>query len=430
MKNHRSLTQKDKPITLLSMLVIMTILLAACAPAASSTATSPDTIDVTSNPTLGKILVTGQGMTLYVFTKDGPDQSNCNAACQANWPFLVSSGTPKLGGGVDASLVGTATLPSGEKIITYNHMPLYTFVKDTQPGQVNGEDVGGVWFSVSPAGKPVQSTGSATSTPAPAASSPEASISIATSAALGQYLVDGKGMTLYVFTKDGPSQSNCTGTCLNKWFPLKTSGQPAIGSGIVADGIGSAALSDGSKVLTYYGMPLYTFSGDTVAGQTNGEGVGGFWFVVAPDGMLLQPPSSATPTPAPTIEAPTPTSANSPAEASISVTSDPKLGMVLVDGRGITLYMFTKDGPDQSNCNAACLANWPPLLTQGHPSLGTGVDSSLVGTAVLADGSKIVTYNHMPLYTFSKDSKPGDENGLGFAGLWYLVSPAGSIVGK
>ena len=112
------------------------------------------------------------------------------------------------------------------------------------------------------------------------------------------------------------------------------------------------------------------------------------------------------------------------------VATDAKLGQILVDGKGMTLYAYTKDGPDQSNCTGGCLAYWPPLLTQGTPTLGAGVDDSKIGSALLADGTRIVTYNHMPLYYFAKDTKPGDVIGQGVSGIWYVVSPDGEMVGK
>ena len=95
----------------------------------------------------------------------------------------------------------------------------------------------------------------------------------------------------------------------------------------------------------------------------------------------------------------------------------------------MTLYMYTRDSANQSNCSGACLEAWPPLLTQGQPSLGEGVDDSLVGTAVLKDGSLIVTYNKMPLYTWYKDTRPGDATGQGSQNVWYVVSPDGKVVG-
>jgi len=96
----------------------------------------------------------------------------------------------------------------------------------------------------------------------------------------------------------------------------------------------------------------------------------------------------------------------------------------------MTLYMFTKDEADKSNCSGNCLTNWPPLLTQGSPTLGEGVDPALVGSASLPDGSKIVTYNHMPLYYYVKDTKAGDVTGQNVGNVWFVVSPDGKSVGN
>jgi predicted lipoprotein with Yx(FWY)xxD motif len=416
-----------KPVSGIGLLVAMTMILAACAPAAAVIPTQPvstsssDTLDVVTNPTLGKILVDGSGKTLYVFTKDAPDTVKCDATCQANWPPLVSSGTPKLGPGVDASLISTAALPNGGKIITYDHMPLYTFAKDTQPGQVSGENVGSVWFVVSPDGKPVKPASSSAPTATSAAAAQVPTLMIAADPKLGQILVDGNGMTLYAFTKDGPDQSNCTGSCLTNWPPLLTAGTPMLGAGINDALVSSAALADGSRMVTYNDLPLYHFAKDAKPGDTIGQGVAGFWFVVSPDGKMVQPPSTTSPTSTP---------AASISEPIIMVATDAKLGQILVDGKGMTLYAYTKDGPDQSNCTGGCLTYWPPLLTQGTPKLGAGVDDSKIGSALLADGTHIVTYNHMPLYYFAKDAKPGDVTGQGVSGIWYVVSPDGEMLGK
>ena len=117
-------------------------------------------------------------------------------------------------------------------------------------------------------------------------------------------------------------------------------------------------------------------------------------------------------------------------EAMINVASDPKLGKILVGNNGMTLYMYTKDAPNQSNCSGGCLKAWPALLTMGSPTLGDGVDKTLVGTASLPDGSKIVTYNKMPLYYWVKDTKAGDVTGQNVGGVWYVVSPDGPVIGK
>jgi len=122
--------------------------------------------------------------------------------------------------------------------------------------------------------------------------------------------------------------------------------------------------------------------------------------------------------------------APSPGDAVINVATDPTLGKILVGANGMTLYMFTKDAPDKSNCTGDCLAKWPPLLTKGKPVLGGGVDSSMVGSAVMADGSMIVTYNHMPLYYWVNDKAAGDVTGQNVGSVWFVVSPDGKPVGK
>jgi predicted lipoprotein with Yx(FWY)xxD motif len=116
-------------------------------------------------------------------------------------------------------------------------------------------------------------------------------------------------------------------------------------------------------------------------------------------------------------------------EASLNVATNATLGQILVGNNDMTLYMFAKDGPNQSNCTGSCLGLWSPLLTQGNPNLGAGVDKTLVGTATLPSGGMVVTYNKMPLYTYSKDTKAGDTTGQKFANNWYVVSPAGKAVG-
>jgi len=125
----------------------------------------PATIGV-ANEGLGKILDNSQGHTLYLFQKDSGTTSACTGACAADWPPLRANGTPKIGNGVNASLIATITRSDGKPQITYNGHPLYLFVKDQKAGDTNGEGLtafGGSWFAVSPAGNQV--TGQATSPP-------------------------------------------------------------------------------------------------------------------------------------------------------------------------------------------------------------------------------------------------------------------------
>jgi predicted lipoprotein with Yx(FWY)xxD motif len=134
---------------------------------ASGGASSVATVSATSTG-LGMILVDGNGRTLYLFEKDQPNQSACAGACVAAWPVDQSSGTPKAGSDVTASLLGTIKRGDGSTQVTYNKHPLYYFARDSQAGQHNGQGVdafGAKWFVVTPAGAAV-SGGATATTPA------------------------------------------------------------------------------------------------------------------------------------------------------------------------------------------------------------------------------------------------------------------------
>lgn len=108
-----------------------------------------------------------------------------------------------------------------------------------------------------------------------------------------------------------------------------------------------------------------------------------------------------------------------------------RLGRILVDAKGITLYDFPPDGRGRSTCYGACAALWPPLLTTGKPIGGAGVRQSLLGTTRRRDGKLEVTYNRHPLYYFVSDRRPGQTTGQGlnqFGGPWWVLSPAGKEI--
>jgi predicted lipoprotein with Yx(FWY)xxD motif len=113
---------------------------------------------------------------------------------------------------------------------------------------------------------------------------------------LGQILQDAQGRTLYLFKKDTGTTSECNGACAAAWPPLQAN-QPTAGSGADAAKLGATTRSDGSKQVTYNGHPLYLFTGDQNAGDTNGEGLNAFgatWFVVSPAGNEVTNSSSNT----------------------------------------------------------------------------------------------------------------------------------------
>lgn len=120
--------------------------------------------------------------------------------------------------------------------------------------------------------------------------------------------------------------------------------------------------------------------------------------------------------------------ATSRGSAIVTSASVPKLGRVLVDSRGFTLYDFHKDKGAKSACYGACAANWPPLTTEGSPGAGEGAMASKLGTTKRSDGTMQVTYAGHPLYTYAGDSKPGEANGNdvdAFGGQWYALQPNG-----
>jgi predicted lipoprotein with Yx(FWY)xxD motif len=107
------------------------------------------------------------------------------------------------------------------------------------------------------------------------------------------------------------------------------------------------------------------------------------------------------------------------------------LGSVLVDAKGLTLYLWAHDKSSQSTCNGDCTEYWPPLLTNGMPAAASGVNSDLLGTSRRSDGKTQVTYAGHPLYYFVQDAKPGDTKGeglTGFGGRWDPVSAKGAAV--
>lgn len=110
-----------------------------------------------------------------------------------------------------------------------------------------------------------------------------------------------------------------------------------------------------------------------------------------------------------------------------------KVGTILVNGRGFTVYAFTKDSRNRDACVAIreCASIWPPLTSSGKALAGAGVKSSLIGTITIKGGAKQVTYAGHPLYTYTGDSGPGQTsyvNFSAFGGRWPAVNASGGQV--
>jgi predicted lipoprotein with Yx(FWY)xxD motif len=112
-----------------------------------------------------------------------------------------------------------------------------------------------------------------------------------------------------------------------------------------------------------------------------------------------------------------------------------KLGVILVNSRGRTLYMFVPDHRKRVTCKGTCAVHWPPLkIKKGRrPTAGGAARKKLLGTDKNPGGGRVVTYNRWPLYTYIGDSKPGQTTGQAVkldGGLWYVLSPAGKVIKK
>ena len=143
--------------------------------------------------------------------------------------------------------------------------------------------------------------------------------------------------------------------------------------------------------------------------------------------VLLASACGSTTTATPGAPA-SPTSGSTGGVVGVRTTS---LGPILVDAKGLTVYLLTADKPGQSTCSATCLQYWPLV-----PAAGTSVPTVKGVSAPLAEakassGAAMVTAGGWPLYTFVKDKAPGDVSGQGvktFGGTWYAVSPSGTAV--
>ena len=221
-----------------------------------------DTVRVATSP-LGTILTDAGGQTLYYFATDVPASgaSSCSGKCATVWP-IFSTDTIRVSTPLNPADFGSIMRADGTKQTTYYGWPLYYYQADAKPGDVNGENVLKVWYVMKP----------------------DESVMITQSPALGQYLTDTSGKTLYVFTKDSTGTSTCTGSCLAKWpaFSASTVTAPSV---LKPSGFSAISRADGVNQTAWMGMPLYYYSGDTKPGDVNGQGFNNVWYVANVSGI-------------------------------------------------------------------------------------------------------------------------------------------------
>ena len=245
--------------------------------------------------------------------------------------------------------------------------------------------------------------------------------------ALGTTLVGPDGLTLYAFTNDIDAQSTCYGTCAEAWPPVLVDPDWTVGPGLDSGVFSTAIREDGTEQLVAGKFPLYSFAGDAVPGDVNGQGSGDVWFAVGTDAKLIEEAAGDAAAPTTTVPAP-------PAAPAAPVAPEPDLGFaetplgaIVVDGEGRTLYAFTKDANGSPTCVDGCATAWPPIVLDGEP-VAAGIDTQLVTTVERPDGGSQLKVGKWPVYHFAGDEQPGDVNGQGSGGVWFVIAPDGKLI--
>jgi predicted lipoprotein with Yx(FWY)xxD motif len=287
--------------------------------------------------------------------------------------------------------------------------------------------------TVAPAVTAAPATASPTTAPAAAPTAGASVVVKAASSTYGQILVDDGGNTLYAFLNDTDAKSTCTGTCAEAWPPAIVDASWSVAPGLDAGVFSTVVRPEGAgEQLTAGRFPLYRFSGDARPGDVTGQGSGGVWFVVGTDAAPIQQDTSATDATdgkPPVTEAVAPETTPAPVVTPVVATASNPLGTILVDQAGLTLYAFVPDGDaGKPSCLDACAQAWPPLIVTDAPELGDLAASGVFSVVPRPDGTLQLQAGKWPLYHFAGDAAPGDANGQGSGGKWFVVGPDGKLI--
>jgi len=341
--------------------------------------------------------VDAYGRTLYYFTKDTFDKNNFTKSDFSNntlWAIYEDS-LQAVPIGVDSSNFGMINV-YGRKQLTYKGWPLYEFGPDSlKRGSTKGVSFPspGIW--------PVAQTSIKSAIMV-------SEVKITNNPKYGEILTDGTGRSLYFFANDKDTvTSACTGGCTTIW-PTFYADSLTIGAGLDPKDFGKITRPDSTLQITYKGWPLYYYSGDYAAGDVNGEGFKGIWFVAKPNYTIMLMNNQLV------------------GGDGVDYNSSYQPGMetvqYFVDAYGRTLYYFTKDTFDKNNFTKSDFSNntlWA-VYEDSLQAVPIGVDSSNFGM-IDVYGRKQLTYKGWPLYEFGPDSlKRGSTKGVSFPspGIW------------
>jgi predicted lipoprotein with Yx(FWY)xxD motif len=215
----------------------------------------------------------------------------------------------------------------------------------------------------------------------------------------GMVLADGKGLTLYYFTRDkrDSGTSVCTGGCASAWPPLTTPVKAPAGVRLPGP-LGMITRAGGVKQVTINGFPVYYYAQDKAPGQVTGNGAEGSWHVIK-------------------IRA-----AAATGRALVLKAERTKAGTVLAGRKGLTLYYYTEDKPGsgKSMCTDGCASAWPPLAAPVKAPAGVRLPGR-IGMITRPDGTRQVTINGYPVYYYAGDKAPGQVTGNGAGGTWHVI---------
>jgi len=346
-------------------------------------------VSINVHPELGPILTDADGFTAYTFELDTVDALACVDTCLDAW-FPITVTTPDVEQ-IDAS--GTLATRYRDDLETYqltwDESPLYTFSGDSQAGDINGHEVGNVWFAVpidssvsQSADQPIsddtttsQPPGDVTNTPLTVINHPE----------YGNILADSEGYTVYTYGNDEIETSNCVGQCLVLWPPMIALSDDSMPS-IAGFDFGVLSRDDQAiDQITVNGFPLYYYIEDEEPLQVTGHNVGEIWFVVNVDTIRVSDSYYTT-------------------------------------ANGMTLYRFANDEPNWSNCIGTCAETWVPYTVDEPDALLFVPDEDVeLDLSLRADDTYQITLDGQPLYTYAGDVNAGDTNGADVDDNWSLV---------
>ncbi|WP_353573378.1 hypothetical protein [Candidatus Albibeggiatoa sp. nov. BB20] len=306
---------------------------------------------------LGMLLADARGLTLYTFTNDTPNHSNCTEACLEKWPPLLA----------DVDIDKNSMTQEGFSLITrddnrlqwsYHSKPLYYWFQDVQVGDTLGNNINDVWHVV-------KSTHSHTQYK---------------TTGIGTVLAAANNITLYTFDNDAINLSNCNDDCASRWPPLVAHEKSR-----PDDGYSILTRADGTLQWSYEGQPLYFWFEDQNSEDTLGDDIGGVWHVLHQNHAATE----------------------------FAVTS---IGTVMTASNGLTLYTFDKDQANKSNCNDDCASHWPALKANEFAQ-----NQGLFTVMTRDDGSYQWAYRGKPLYFWFEDQNKEDTLGNGVGEVWHVI---------